>query len=286
LKENDVTPVVGIIAQGQMGSAAGKRLSRNGLTVLTILEGRSAQSVERAAAAGMKSASPQEFCRSDIILSIVPPEDAAGLARRLAPVIASSPKMPIYVDCNAVNPKTVEHIESIIRATGAGFVDGGIIGGPPKAGYAGPTFYLSGAEAHKVAVLDHYGLECKVIDGGIGAASALKMSYAGITKGLTALGAIMISAASRAGMADALHRELDASQPALLAWFARQVPAMFPKAYRWTGEMEEIAGFMEKDDAGAALFQSTARLYQRLAADVADAKVETDLIARFFHPPR
>jgi putative dehydrogenase len=280
--ESAVKPDVGIIAQGQMGSAVGKRLTRNALVVLTVLEGRSSESVKRAKEAGMESVSPQEFCESDIILSIVPPGDAQSLAQSLVPMLAAAHKKPIYVDCNAVNPKTVGRIAPIIEATGASFVDAGIIGGPPKAGFAGPTFYLSGARANEVAALDQYGLECKVLDGGVGAASALKMSYAGITKGLTALSSIMILAATRAGMADALHRELYASQPALLAWFERQVPSMSPKAYRWLAEMEEITGFVEMDSAGAALFESTARLYERFAADVAGAKEETDLLARFF----
>jgi L-threonate 2-dehydrogenase len=280
--EPSMKPVVGIIAQGQMGSAVGKRLTRNGLVVLTVLEGRSTESVKRAEAADMKSVSPQEFCESDIILSIVPPGDAQSLAQSLVPILAAARKKPIYVDCNAVNPKTVERIAPIIEATAASFVDAGIIGGPPKAGFAGPTFYLSGARANEVAALDQYGLECRVLGDEVGAASALKMSYAGITKGLTALSSIMILAATRAGMAEALYRELYASQPALLAWFERQVPSMLPKAYRWVAEMEEIAGFVEKDEAGAALFESTARLYERLAADVADAKKEADLLARFF----
>jgi len=277
-----MNPVVGIIAQGQMGAAVASRLTRNGRTVLTVLEGRSAQSVKRAKEAGMKSVGLQEFCQSDIILSIVPPRDAAHLAQSLAPHLASARKKPIYVDCNAVSPATVERIAAIVEATGAGFVDGGIIGGPPKAGYAGPTFYLSGERADAVAALNDHGLECKLLDGGIGAASALKMSYAGITKGLTALASVMILAASRAGMGQALHRELAASQPALLEWFERQVPSMFPKAYRWVAEMEEIAGFAAPDEAGAALMESTARFYARLAADVADAKTETDILARFF----
>jgi 3-hydroxyisobutyrate dehydrogenase-like beta-hydroxyacid dehydrogenase len=249
-----------------------------------ILEGRSRQSVERAEAAGMIAASPRDFCASDIILSIVPPGNALGFAKDLAPMIAAQPKKPAYVDCNAVNPKTVEEIAAIVRGTGAGFVDAGIIGGPPKAGYPGPVFYLSGADADKVAVLDHHGLDCRILDGGIGAASALKMSYGGITKGLTALGAIMMLGASRAGMADALHRELAASQPELLAWFARQVPSMFPKAYRWVAEMEEVAGFLEKDPAGVAVFDNIARLYERVAADFADAKMETGRLERFFQP--
>ena len=133
-----------------------------------------------------------------------------------------------------------------METTGTPFVDAGIIGGPPKPGGAGPVFYLSGEKAGEVAALEEFGLACKVLDGPVGAASALKMSYAGITKGLTALASVMILAATRAGTADALRRELGDSQPMLLAWFERQIPSMFGKAYRWVAEMEEIAGIRRR----------------------------------------
>jgi L-threonate 2-dehydrogenase len=276
-------PVVGIIAQGQMGSAVGKRLTDHGLTVLTSLEGRSAESAKRAAAAHMEPVSLERFCAADIILSIVPPGDAEALAAQLAPYLANAATKPAFVDCNAVNPQTVERIAAVIQANGCPFVDGGIIGGPPKPNYDGPTFYLSGADAGTVAALSDFGLSCKIVDGPIGAASALKMSYAGITKGLTALASVMLLAATRAGTSDALRRELEQSQPALLNWFGRQVPSMFDKAYRWVAEMEEIAAFVGDDPAGEALFKATAELYRRLAADAAGAKSETEMLARFFH---
>ena len=275
-------PVVAIIAQGQMGSAVAKRLTDHGVTVLTSLEGRSAESAIRAAAAGMKPVAPSAIACADIILSIVPPGEAEALAGRLAPHLAEATGKPIYADCNAINPETVERVGVIVEATGCAFVDAGIIGGPPKPGYDGPTFYLSGAQAGHIAGLADFGLSCKVLRGPVGAASALKMSYAGITKGLTALASIMILAASRAGAADALRRELEESQPALFAWFGRQVPSMFDKAYRWVAEMEEIAGFVEDDAAAEQVFRAMAELYRRLALDAASAKSETGTLAGFF----
>jgi 3-hydroxyisobutyrate dehydrogenase-like beta-hydroxyacid dehydrogenase len=204
-------PVVGIIAQGQMGSAVGKRLTEYGLTVLTSLEGRSFSSIKRAQSACMKAVSLDTIAHADIILSIVPPGEAEALAQALAPHLRESAKKPVYADCNAVNPQTVKRIANIIEATGCPFADAGIIGGPPKPNYDGPTFYLSGAGAGAVAALTDFGLTCKVVDGPIGAASALKMPYAGITKGLTALASIMLLAASRAGTSDALRSELEQS---------------------------------------------------------------------------
>jgi 3-hydroxyisobutyrate dehydrogenase-like beta-hydroxyacid dehydrogenase len=274
-------PVVALIAQGSMGAAVGKRLTENGLQVLTSLEGRSDASIARARAAGMTDATNDQIAAADLILSIVPPGDALALAERLAPALERGNRKPAYVDCNAVNPKTVIGIEAAIAPTACPFVDAGILGGPPKPGSPGPAFYASGAEAPRFAVLNDYGLDVRVLDGGVGAASAMKMSYAGITKGFTALGTVMMLAATRAGTADVLHRELAQTQPQLLTWLTRQVPNMYSKAYRWVAEMEEIAGFVSEDDAGHQIFAGAADLYDRIAEDFDTARAETGALSKF-----
>ena len=155
-------------------------------------------------------------------------------------------------------------------------------GGPPQPGSDGPSLYLSGDAAGGVSeTLRRLGLKTKVIEGGIGAASALKMSYAGITKGLTAIASAMILGASRAGAADALMAELLESQPQLAARFARGLPDMVPKAYRWVAEMREIAAFLDGDPAAAAMFAGAAQLYQRLADDAGGERRETGTLERF-----
>ena len=131
-----------IIAPGAMGSAVARRLVDNGARVVTLLEGRSASSRARAEAAGMIGVEIEGIAAADFILSIVPPSDAKALAERLAPALARSPRKPIYADCNAVDVGTVKQIAGIVGSTGASFVDGGIIGGPPKPGAAGPTLLL------------------------------------------------------------------------------------------------------------------------------------------------
>jgi 3-hydroxyisobutyrate dehydrogenase-like beta-hydroxyacid dehydrogenase len=274
-------PVVALIAPGNMGAAVGKRLTENGLQVLTSLQGRSQETVARARAAGMTDASHDQIAAADLILSIVPPGDALALAAKLAPALERGNRKPAYVDCNAVNPKTVASIAAAVAPTACPFVDAGIVGGPPKPGNPGPAFYASGAEAARFAVLNDYGLDVRVLDGGVGAASAMKMSYAGITKGFTALGTVMMLAASRAGTAEVLHRELAATQPQLLAWLTRQVPNMYSKAYRWVAEIEEIAGFVSEDEAGHQIFCGAADLYDRIAEDFDEAKVETGALTKF-----
>ena len=274
-------PVLAIVAPGAMGSAIGWRFTQNRIEVLTTLDGRSAQSVERAQAAGMIGVPVAELVRADIFLSIVPPVVALWVAQEFAARFSGEARKPAYVDCNAVNPDTAARIAAVIRSGGMDYVDGGIIGGPPKPGYDGPTLYLSGERAGEVALLSEFGLPCQLLHGGGFAASALKMSYAGITKGLTALASMMVIGASRGGVADVLRAELAHSQPMLLTWFERQIPSMPPKACRWVAEMQEIAGFLQQPQANT-LFRATAEFY----ADVAQGggKRDVEELSDFFKP--
>jgi L-threonate 2-dehydrogenase len=274
-----VSPIVTVIAAGSMGAGVGRRLADNGAAVRTSLAGRSAESARRARAANMIDCPDEELVNTDFILSIVPPGDAVALAQRLAPHLTRAARKPIYVDCNAVNPHTVERIAATIAASATPFVDAGIIGGPPAPGGKGPAIYVSGNEANRLQPLAASGLDVRVLDGPIGAASALKMSYAGITKGFTALVAMMLLAACRQGTAADVHAELAASQPELLAWLTRQVPKMFPKAYRWVAEMQEIAGFVGEDPCANEAFRAFAELYERLARDHAGERRETGALA-------
>jgi 3-hydroxyisobutyrate dehydrogenase-like beta-hydroxyacid dehydrogenase len=262
-----MSPVVAVIAPGNMGAPVGGRMVEHELKVLTSLAGRSAESATRARAAGLTDASEDEIAAADFILSIVPPGDALGLAKRLTPALTASNAKPVYVDCNAVSPPTVEAIAAVIAPTGCVFVDAGIIGSPPRKGNAGPTFYASGPAAQRFAALKEYGLKIRVLDGPLSAASALKMSYGGITKGCTALGAAMFLAATRGGSADPLYRELTESQPQLLAWFSKQVTGMYPKAYRWVAEMEEISDFAGPEVGTDGIFAAIAQFYEKMAHD-------------------
>jgi 3-hydroxyisobutyrate dehydrogenase-like beta-hydroxyacid dehydrogenase len=274
-------PIVAVIAPGMMGSAVAHCLTDKGVEVRTSLEGRGAETVARAGAAGMKHASDAEIANADFILSILPPGRALDLAERLAPALRAATSKPIYVDCNAIAPVTVLRIARVVEETGATFVDGGIIGGPPIPGSKSTRIYLSGPAAEKVRVLENFGLNMPIQPGPVGAASAMKMSYAGITKGFTALGCAMMLAATRAGTAEALKAELGTSQPALYGWLTRQMPKMYSKAYRWVAEMEEIATFVGEDPAGAKFFQGAAELYTRIAADFDGPNAETAMLDAF-----
>jgi L-threonate 2-dehydrogenase len=287
-----MTPVVAIVAPGAMGAGIGKLLASHGLRVLTSLAGRSEATAARAREAGMVAADDEEIAAADFILSILPPGDALALAQRFAPVLAASNVKPVYVDCNAINPATVERVAAAIAPSGCPFVDAGIIGPPPppidspqpregRAGVSGPRIYASGAVAARVASLRQYGLDVRVLEGPLSAASALKMSYAGINKGAQAIGAAMMLAAMRAGSADALFDELSLSQKEMLAQFKQQLPKMPAKAYRWIAEMQEIAGFVGDDPAARDLYEGAARFYERMAEDFSGDQRAAAALERF-----
>jgi putative dehydrogenase len=275
-----MNPTIAIVAQGAMGAGVAARLVERGLRVVTSLAGRSEASAQRAKVAGMIAVADEECTKADFLLSICPPSDALALAQKMAALIAAGGNRPVYVDCNAVSPPSKVAIGEVIRKSGAPFIDVGIIGLPPKEGRS-PYLHASGPAAAKLAVLNDFGINVNVIEGPVGAASALKMSYAGITKGTTALGSMMMLAATRAGVADLLRGELDRSHPAFISNFQRAVPDMFDKAYRFVGEMQEIADFVGGDKPARQMYQAIAEFYTRIAADHEGRHEETGALAAF-----
>ena len=258
---------IAVIGAGAMGSAIGRRLVENGARVLTYLEGRSASTIERVKAAGMEPVGLDAIAASRLILSIVPPAEAIAVAEQIAGEMRRSGSKATYMDCNAISPKTMAEVAAVFGGDCGAVLDGSIIGGPPKPGQKGPKLYVSNDAANDSGVLVEYGLQVRRIDGAIGAASALKMCYAGINKGVTGLGTAMLLAAIRSGADVALKRELQESLPDLDVKFVHGIPDMYPKAYRWVAEMEEISEFLGEGDPAALIFKGMAGLYRKMARD-------------------
>jgi putative dehydrogenase len=275
------TPTVAVIAPGNMGAAVAKRLTEHKVAVLTALTGRGEASIKRAHDAGMQDVDERKLAEADFVLSIVPPGEALALAKRLAKVLTEANIKPIYVECNAVSPRTMNQIAEVISATGCAFVGAGIIGPPPKPGSTNTKFYAAGPAAKDFARLNDYGLIVRVLDGPLTAASTLKMSYAGITKGFTALGAAMMLAATRGSSAQALQAELAESQPALFGFLTRQIPFMYSKSYRWVAEMNEISDFVGDEFPEHAMMEAAAEFYERIAADFEGDKQEIGAMDQF-----
>ncbi|KAH7920692.1 6-phosphogluconate dehydrogenase C-terminal domain-like protein [Leucogyrophana mollusca] len=287
-------PRIAVVAAGAMGSAVANRLHKAGCTVFTNLDGRSDATRRRARDAGMIDVSVADIVlKAEWILSILPPRDAYSFAEMVRKEASKSGRGVnseplVFADCNAVSPETAKRIAGVFAGTHIKFVDAGIIGGPPKDSYD-PTFYAS-VDARDGSILDaftalsKYGLKVSPLKGegvGVGDASALKMSYAGITKGITGLFTTMVLSAhaSSPATADALLKELDISQSALLNRLVKNVPPMLPKAYRWVGEMEEIGDFVGGDEGD--VYRGLARVYERVESSIAGDRNDVNVLTKF-----
>ena len=257
-------PTIGIISPGDMGHALGAVLVQHGLRVLTNLQGRSPRTVALARQAGITDVGDDAALvrEADMLLSVLVPAQAHAFAERIAAAMRATGCTPLFADCNAISPRTALSIERLLREVEAEVVDVGIIGAPPRAGRAETRLYASGPGAEKLAVLNEYGLDVRVIGPQVGQASGLKMCYASLTKGLTALATQALTAGQVLGLSETLIGELRESQAELFRWFERQVPRMPPKAYRWVGEMEEIARTFADLELPPQMLEGAAALYR------------------------
>lgn len=255
---------VAILTPGDMGHSVGNVLRYGGLRVITSLQGRSARTVSLAREAGIEDVGAYETLvrEAEIILSILAPSAATALAQRVAEAVRSTGARPVFVECNAIAPQTVRAIGAILTAAGARFVDAGIIGGPPQPGGSGPRFYASGEDATTFAQLGRHGLDIRILGPEIGKASGIKMCYAAMTKGITALATELLVAAKAMGLDEPLRAEFGEGPGSVMKSLERSIPGMPPKAYRWVGEMEEIASTFEHLGLTPLIHQGAAAIYR------------------------
>lgn len=256
---------VAILSPGEMGAAVGKAFHDHGLDVITWLDGRSEPTRERAAAAGFRDVPDLETLlgEAEIVLSILPPEHAYAAAKKVASVMKSSARTPPYADCNAVAPETARAMQVQIEDAGAVYIDGGIVGTPPGKGV--PTrFFISGAEAALMDDLDGKGIDVRQCGPEIGRGVAVKMCYAAITKGTSALHTAVLIAAESLGVADEIHQELSYNIPAMYKRMENVVPRLPAVSGRYIGEMKEIAKTMESAGVTPHFHVGATELYQLL----------------------
>jgi 3-hydroxyisobutyrate dehydrogenase-like beta-hydroxyacid dehydrogenase len=258
-----MTAPVGILHPGEMGAAVGAAARANDARVLWASAGRGAATRARASAAGLEDVGTVARLVADsrVIVSICPPAAAPDVAREVAALRFRG----VYVDANAVSPETTRAVGEIVTTAGARFVDGGLIGPPPHT--PGTTrLYLSGAEAADIADRFVRGpLTAVALDGPIGAASALKMAYAGWNKGSQALLLAIRALAAREGVDEALVREWALSMPDLPKRSEQAVAGNAKKAWRFVGEMEEIAATLAAAGLPDGFHQAAAEIYRRMA---------------------
>jgi 3-hydroxyisobutyrate dehydrogenase-like beta-hydroxyacid dehydrogenase len=265
-----MTRRVGILHPGAMGASVAATARNSGCDVRWLPEGRSTATCERAERLGF---GPEESLRSmasrcEVIISVCPPHAAEDVAESLIPEGFRG----VFVEANAISPQRARRMDATMSAAGIRFVDGGILGLP--AWEPGSTcLYLSGPESAEIANLFAAGpLEARCLEGQVGQASALKMCYAGHTKGTRALLSAVLAAADALDVRAALETHWAGEDANFPSEVRRKVLATSPKAWRWVGEMREIADTFESADLPTGFHEAAQDIYERLV-DFRDAEV-------------
>ncbi|KAH9891410.1 6-phosphogluconate dehydrogenase [Xylariomycetidae sp. FL2044] len=296
---------IGVISIGDMGMGIAKLLIAHGFSVATNCKGRSTDTIDRAKSAQVELVnSDEELARScSVILSVVPPRDAVATAQRIVDAFlvtsssSSSPPRPrddggeensplYFADLNAVAPSTARGIAASIERSPRApirFIDGGIIGGPPtlvkkkqdgveEEEWTKPSIPTSGP--YPFSSIPGFGpvlskvLNERHVGDQIGSASGLKMCFASLSKGFTALAIQSFTTARAMGVLPELEEQVRTRNPAAWAMASRGVVGMAPKAYRWVREMEEIAlTFDEEGGFAPDAFVGAAKVYRAVADD-------------------
>ena len=263
---------LGLLHPGEMGVTVGAALVESGHAVHWLAAGRSAETRARARSSGFRShgSLPALLEQATGVISVCPPHAAAEVAG----AVAAEGFSGIYVDANAVAPATAREIAGIVGANagivGANYVDGGIVG-PPARSRGTTRLYLSGPGAGDVAAWFSQGfVEAVVLGEGLAEASALKMCYAAYTKGSSALLLAIRALAEHEGVTDGLLAEWARSQPGLPERSQRAAAGTAPKAWRFVGEMREIASTFADAGLPDGFHAAAGEIYSRIG-DLKDA---------------
>lgn len=257
---------VGLMTPGDMGQAVAMQIKARGFTVCTALDQRSERSRALAREVGLTDVGTiaRLVAESDVVLSVMNPGAAVDFAREAADALRTSGRHTLVVDCNAIAPDTVHEIAGLIEGAGGRFLDGGIIGPPPR-GKAKTNLYVSGPGAADLEALAGPQLLVHVVSDRIADASALKLCYAALNKGTQALWLEVLIAAQRLGVDGRLEEQLRQSRADLYEWALSQLPNMPAKAYRWVPEMLEISKTLGSAGITPKVFQGAADIYQFVA---------------------
>ena len=233
---------VAILSPGDMGHTVRRVLVEHGLRVITCLKERSQRTRSLAESAGILDVPTFQalVSEADIILSILVPSRAEKVAEMVSETIIETQAKVLYADCNAISPQTTCRISETVANVGANYLDVSIIGPPPRS--EGVTrFYVSGPSLGLFSQLNQFGLDIRPLGDKVGKASAIKMCYAALTKGLSALCIELLTASKLLGVSESLASEFQLSQASLYERMERSIPSLPSKSRRWVGEMEEIA---------------------------------------------
>lgn len=258
---------VAILSPGDMGHAIGQLLREKELKVFTCLAGRSDRTRELSEKAGIIDVPNLNVLveQSDVVMSITVSEAVPGLCHEIADAVKATGTDLLFAECNAIAPSLSAEMQKVLNEGGARYVDASIIGGPPRNGNS-PRLYVSGDNATEFEQLKDFGLDVRNLGTQLGRASGIKMCYAAMTKGTTALHTELLIAAEKMGLREELMAEFAGGQQAVITRMEGWIPTMPAKSRRWVSEMEEIEATFRELGLTPDIFKGVADMYRMIGA--------------------
>ena len=253
---------------GDMGLSVGIYLLKSGFKVLTNIDGRSEKTIKNVKSTNIKNTTQSDLVmKSDIILSIIPPDSSVQVAQQLSELSQLNSKPITYVECNAISPNTTQFIEKSFMTKAfknSKYIDGSIIGTAPNVTYK-PNLYISGKYANDIESLKSQAFKIINLGRNLEAASSIKMCYASLTKGTNALWISLLLLSEKLNIFNELIEEFDYSQKESLIKMKNQIPKLPSKSGRWIAEMREIASTYKSQSLHSGSFDNSSYIYNLLS---------------------
>lgn len=268
---------IGILSIGEMGYHWARLLASHGVEVLTYGKGRSEVTRKRAENAGVRfvPSLARLVSESDLVVCVVVPSAAKRVAAKVTKaLIKVERKNLLYLDANAISPMTAREIEKHLFPASANFVDGCIIGSAAKMGQ-GTVVYVSGPQAALIQALEQFGFSVRLLGPEIAQASAFKIVYAGLTKGLQGLFVELLIGARKFGLLDEILKQYEESFPGLPGKVGQSIAALPVHAGRRAEEMKELIQTFAHYGLKAVMAPATEKVLKSIAALEAGKASET-----------
>lgn len=268
---------IGILSIGEMGYHWARLLASHGVEVLTYGKGRSEVTRKRAENAGVRfvPSLARLVSESDLVVCVVVPSAAKRVAAKVTKaLIKVERKNLLYLDANAISPMTAREIEQHLSPASANFVDGCIIGSAAKMGQ-GTIVYVSGPQAALIQALEQFGFSVRLLGPEIAQASAFKIVYAGLTKGLQGLFVELLIGARKFGLLDEILKQYEESFPGLPGKVGQSIAALPVHAGRRAEEMKELIQTFAHYGLKAVMAPATEKVLKSIAALEAGKASET-----------
>lgn len=257
---------IGILSIGEMGYHWAQLLKSHGVEVMTCSKGRSELTQKRAENAGVRTVSFSRLVsETDLIVSIVVPSAARKIASQASRALSKAGRKDcLYLDANAISPMTASEVERVLSPAQAGFVDGCIIGSATKLSEA--VVYVSGPRAEELRGLRDSGFNVEVLGPTTGQASAFKIVYAGLTKGLQGLLTELLLGARKFDLLQEIMRRYEESFPGLVSKVGRGISGLPVHAGRRAEEMRELRETFRHHGLKAVMAPATQKILEQIAA--------------------